>query len=849
MRRPEFVRLGVSGFLVLCGVMAGPFPATSAVLEEIRICEDFEAAEPGVTEWAKDGPCTVHYAGLSDEQAFSGDRSFKLDVTLDGGSYHYFGAPMRIPAEGSLRLTARVFVAEGTTARVGFGTNMLYPLTHHSGCGASESFEGPTGEWKLVDINLNERGRAGAHGVIGRLSATLTGEDVGWVMDRWSFFIRGGEGKRAVVYVDDIRVEGMGYSESEYQAVLEQRWARAQERLESDWLADWQQQLDEARQHLTTLEELPEFLQEDAASLRQSLQEAESLVADITKRGYASRDQATSIAAAVDRMKYGPDTLEIIARGVEDGRPWVMYTPQAITNVQLSATGFPIPAPVGEALECAGCRGEFEAVTAALYAIEDVQALEVLVSDLVGDSGTIPASAVDPCVVKCWYQAGRGIWPLPNTRLYVPELLLKDPGLVRVNHEEQNNYLRSTAEDGTETYVLCSSSESGEDLANVRPVDSPALLPVDIARRSLQQFWFRIHIPDDAAAGDYAGEITFKTASGESKLPLKVTVYPFDLDPSPLTYSIYYRAKLSEDGKPTIGSERKSEEQYRAEMRDMRDHGVLYPTNYQGWDDVRMSAILDIRRELGMPTDAFYNLGYSIGNVAEPSALDAKRKGIKDWLTKLAAYGYKDVFFYGIDEARGEQLKSQQAAWAAVQEAGGKTFVACYQGTFEAMGGLLDCAVIAGRPDTSEVCKWHAVGSDVFCYAYPQVGNEEPETYRRNFGLVLWKAGYDGAMDYAYQHGFGHVWNDFDHKTYRDHNFTYPTVNGSVGNIQWEGFREAVDDVRYVSTLVRCIEEAAPAKGALAAEAWLWLDSVNVEAADLYAVRSEMADWITRLTE
>lgn len=823
--------------------------AAPPVLDEISIHEGFEETPPNVTEWAQNGPSTVNFSGVTNEKAVEGTQSYKLDVTIGGGSYHYVGALMPVPAEGGLTLTARVFVADGTTARVGFGTNMIYPPSHHSGCEPQETFEGPTDEWKLVEIDLDARGRAGAHSVIGRETATLSGEDIGWMLDRWSLFILGGEGKRAIVYVDDIRVEGKGYSESDYQALLDQRWAKARERLETDWLANWRQQIEESKQHITTLGALPEVLQEDAASLRGTLENAEGLVADIQKRGYASRDEATTITAAVDRMKYGPDTLEIIAKGVEEGRPWVTYTPEAITNVQLSATGFPIPAPVGESIECAGCRGEFEAVTAALYAIEDVDAMELAISDLTGGSGTIPASAVDPYIVKCWYQAGRGIWPQSDTRLYVPELLLKDAELVRVHHEEQHNYLRSTAVNGTESYVLCSGPESGEDLANVRPIDSPTLLPVGIPRRSLQQFWFRIHIPDDAAAGEYLGEISFKTASGKSKLPLRVTVHPFDLDPCPLTYSIYYRAKLSEDGLPTIGSEYKSEEQYRAEMRDMRDHGVLYPANYQGWDDARMPAILDIRRELGMPTDAFYNLGYGVGNAYDPAALNAKRTGIKDWINKCSAYGYEDVYFYGIDEARGEQLKSQQAAWAAVQEAGGKTFVAGYQGTFEAMGGLLDCAVIAGKPDTSEVRKWHAVGSEVFCYAYPQVGNEEPETYRRNFGLVLWKAGYDGAMDYAYQHGFNHVWNDFDHKTYRDHNFTYPTVNGIVGTIQWEGFREAVDDVRYAGMLVRCIREAPPAKGALAAEAWLWLDSVDVESADLYDVRAEMAHWITRLTE
>ena len=279
------VRLAVLSVLI-CGTAW----AASPLLRDIAVREDFEDAPPNVTKWASNGPSTVHFSGMTDEQAFSGERAFKFDVTIDGGTYHYFGAPMRMPAEGSLKMTAQVFVAEGTTARVGFGTNMLYPPTHHSGCSPVETFEGPTGEWRLVEFNLSERGRTGAHTVIGRQTATLSGADVGWELDRWSLFILGGEGKRAVVYVDDIRVEGQGYSEGDYETILEHRWTDAQDRLESAWLADWREQLAGARERLGALDALPDFLLEDAEAVRGSVAEAEGLIETIAERGYASHD-------------------------------------------------------------------------------------------------------------------------------------------------------------------------------------------------------------------------------------------------------------------------------------------------------------------------------------------------------------------------------------------------------------------------------------------------------------------------------------------------------------------------------------------------------------------------------
>jgi len=56
-------------------------------------------------------------------------------------------------------------------------------------------------------------------------------------------------------------------------------------------------------------------------------------------------------------------------------------------------------------------------------------------------------------------------------------------------------------------------------------------------------------------------------------------------------------------------------------------------------------------------------------------------------------------------------------------------------------------------------------------------------------------------MLYAYQDGFGFVWNDLDSQQFRDHVFAYPTVDGVIDTVAWEGLREGIDDVRYLSQL------------------------------------------------
>lgn len=838
-------RIATALSLILLGVTAAVCRAAELPLQPFSYREGFEGEPPKVELWAKNGESLVNFLGPSDEQACEGKRSLKLDVTLQGGSYHYWGVAVKVPCAGKLKLSARMLVGEGNTAQVGFGRNLTFPPTQHSGCGAIESHSTPTGQWKSIECDLVAGGRESAAGVIGSYAPTASSDDVGVVLDRWAIFVYGGEGRRAVVYLDDVRIEGETPSQADFDADVARRWAEGRQRF-LQRIQTWRAQIAAGQEALGKTEGLSALAQEALASVRATALRAKEQVDQLARRGYGSRGEVDAIEAAVSALRYAPETIRAVAQGQAAGQPYLVYTPRAITNDRLSPDVFPIPSPLGKELACSGCRGEYEPVCLAVYALEDVKGLTVSASDLKSPASTIPASAVDIRVVKCWYQAGREIWDTKHP-MYVPELLLKDDNLVRVDTQKKENCLRSTAPDGSQAFLLCSGPTS-ENLRDVRPLDAPVLQPVDVPARSLKQFWLTVHIPGDAKPGTYQGAVTLRAGAGVREIPLKVTVHPFDLAHPCLVYSIYYRATLSRDGEPTDSSDVKSEEQYRAEMADLKAHGVFYPTNYQALDDRLLVRMLQIRQEVGLPGGPFYNLGRGTGSGTTPAELAALQQDVKRWIEFCRPFGYDPIYFYGADEATGEQLTAQRAAWKAVQAAGGKTVVACYEKTFEAMGGLLNCAVLAGRPNPDQAKKWHSVGSHAFCYAYPQVGNEEPETYRRHFGLELWQAGFDGAMDYAYQHGFGHVWNDFDDKTYRDHVFAYPTLNGVIDTVQWEGFREGVDDVRYLTTLKALVEQGKtdPAKRQVAAEAGKWLEAMDV-GGDLDVLRERMVQWILRL--
>jgi hypothetical protein len=331
--------------------------------------------------------------------------------------------------------------------------------------------------------------------------------------------------------------------------------------------------------------------------------------------------------------------------------------------------------------------------------------------------------------------------------------------------------------------------------------DSKQLLPFDLPASRNKQVWLTVKVPADAKAGEYRGIINV-TSHGKSveNISYRLTVLPFDLAPPSVEYAIYYRGVLSLAPVDKITADWKTLEQYRAEMEDMRDHGIAYPTIYQGFDRLLLSKALQVRREAGLPTDRLYSIGLMNGNAKTPAEVE-RLKESDQWRALATVNGFSDIYLYGIDEAQEDALRAERPAFQDAHRRGVKNFSACYEGTVKIVGDLMDLAILWGKYNPQEAAAWHANGKKLFVYGYPQVGMEDPDIYRRHYGYSLVLSGYDGVMDYAYQHGFDDIWNDFDNASFRDHVFAYPTSDGVIDTIAWEGFREGVDDTRYLATL------------------------------------------------
>jgi hypothetical protein len=426
----------------------------------------------------------------------------------------------------------------------------------------------------------------------------------------------------------------------------------------------------------------------------------------------------------------------------------------------------------------------------------------------------LPAKNIHISYVKKWFQAGSawtGIDP-HGPRKLVPELLLQDPDLIKVDLINQRNYLKIT-QSGKEIYkdvsienihVTNGSLIPPIEELNVR--DSDHLLPATL-NSDPQQMWITINTDASTQPGSYTGNIVLqKDASQILTIPVTITVFSFSLPAPKLEYSIFYRGQLFAQG-GTISSEYKNEEQYVAELNDMKRHGISNPTTYQDPGNILLfKKALQLRHDAGFTDKKLYYLGISAASATSPLSADKLKNQIFQLKNAAGSFNYSDIYICGIDEAKGEVQLSQLSSWAVVKQAGAYVFTTGQAGTYQNVGKFLDMLTLAYQPDPSEVQKFHSVNKRVLTYAFPQTGPEDPELFRRNYGVKLWMAGVDGAMPYAYMHSFGSSWNDFDAE-YRDHHFVYPTANGVIDTIAWEGFHEGIEDVRYLTALEQKISK------------------------------------------
>ena len=506
-----------------------------------------------------------------------------------------------------------------------------------------------------------------------------------------------------------------------------------------------------------------------------------------------------------------------------------------ISNDKILPTTLPPDEPGEFAVHVRACCGQVVPVS---FCVRSAEPLVGLTATTRGDLWF----DADIRYVKCWWQSGDKT-VVHGEPTFTPELLLNDPAMVMPDAVTKRNIIRHPVQ------------------------DTNYLQPIYLEANRTQQYMVTVKMPDVVRTSIAVHVKLYSQDKTICSLPINIEVLPFALAEPELEYAIYYRGKLVDSDVPTTESEYKTPRQYEAELANMLAHGVTtpicyqpalpIPLGYETWSkftgtfsgllyedrpkleflgdlgDVAFDsfdAALKIRCQVGIKNNPLYLTAIEsrTGNAGDRARLQDTRIRMLERQLQVIGFDISDVYFYGRDEAQGEELLKQRPAWKAIHEVGGKVFAASYKtDLLKHMGDLIDVAILHHKC-VDQLEQWHENGAKVWLYGEPQTTMTCPETYRRNYGLRLLAEGWDGACPYAYQHSYGKsIWNDFDHDRVRDHVMAYPTIDGVVDTLQWEAFREGITDVRYATTLVK-LGGKVP----------------DIEGRDLDEVRAEIIDLI-----
>ena len=544
----------------------------------------------------------------------------------------------------------------------------------------------------------------------------------------------------------------------------------------------------------------------------------------------------------------------------------------------LIAADLPLP-PVcrkGTSISLRACPGEVEPASFVVKTEQPLAKVRVTAGPLSGPDGELPADTVDIRVVKDLYRSrwgGPGLFPI---------VLVHNDDIVR--HE------KAPIENDPEHLNTVATGELR---------DSEELLPVQIDR--LRRFWVTVRLPRDIPPGTYQSEIRVVAESGDAvTLDLDVEVYPFELLPPMIEYSIYYPARPWREYPPdhSLAFGDLTEEQYKAELENMLDHGISNPLLFSCRFDprapdgslnmARLDTMLDLRESAGMRPKRLYLQGHPLPFDDVPMT-DEQVARIKRDVAQINDHirrrGYEDVYYMARDEWWGEKLKNERDSMKSVSDAGGKIFVAINlpKDFFDSVGDVLDLPVLQagvdsrmgveyekyktdkeaarlnlqnigkagrfGRTAANEdirksVDGMHRQGKRAFTYMNPAAGVPLPDLHRRNHGLGMWRVGFDGAANWAYTHIEG---SKHDQDLW--HACVFRLDHGVLDTLHYEGLREGVDDIRYLTTLLSRLGEATGRfpDEPIVAETHRWLAELDAENGALDEIRAEMARRIVAL--
>lgn len=540
------------------------------------------------------------------------------------------------------------------------------------------------------------------------------------------------------------------------------------------------------------------------------------------------------------------------------------------------------------------CRTESEALSIVVHAFRPLTVKDVSVSEL-SEPGGARLKVRDVSLVKRWFRSG-GAWLTYHNdrrcRHLVPDLLLHDDDLVRVDETERRNYLRLDWPTGR---VYADASDPDKEFRAWDPylpfADAATLQPVKIpAAGRNQQFLLTFRAGKDTKPGDYRGTATVRTDAGDKAVKLLVKVLPVDLPTQGSPYHNLERSYITHvNSMPSAEGATHAERVAFAKtiLTDTAEHSINHLTD--AWQSPESAAIA---REAGLIPDRVFGFPHDAQGGGRPPYWPCFYPGIdKAELTEQdraagmrAAVRASRRWKAAFDQAHpgGEQwalYHSESSAWMTLalmqgeenpvlHDLGIRLFAHGWENNSHYATDSQDMHS-STLISTEEARRWHSAGGEVINYADPFPGSENPLWFRMRPGAMMYFAGMDGQMMHGYRQGRT-PWNEWavdwgGDGTYRNFCLCYPMKGGWIKTLAFEGFREAYEDVRYYTCLKRLatqhIDDADHELRRESRRALRWLDRTERdstdpavltrkrEAPDLLALRAGVAERILTLQD
>lgn len=561
--------------------------------------------------------------------------------------------------------------------------------------------------------------------------------------------------------------------------------------------------------------------------------------------------------------------------------PFALMEVRPISSIIRTPEAFPPDAEYTANLRVAAAKGEYEPFSFIVHPYADIEKFEMIPGDFKSEDGAvIPASAIDRKVVKCWYQANWNSYFNSGNQILVPDLLLNDDTLVKVDEIKRKNYLRI---DYPKESEYCDVNFSGS-FENVKPFnyclepvkDAATLQPVKLIPGRGTQFWFTVHVPENAKPGLYTSKVVTKCDGKDSgTFTVTLRVYPFELPPAKTSYN------LSEDyitfiigvslGRYLSMTKDlpEAERIIKMDYANMAAHNIHHPGTsvFDGTEQSKKVFLRDVtlQKEAGMrqkpvcSAGSGEDFGFIRNEEKKERTLEDHKESQEKFKKKMElvlpvikeAYGHDDIHFYGIDEAQHPgTLRAMSPYRDILFRMGAKVFTSGWDDNYLYLPAYENIHAQAAVIDKKIADRWHAIKGKVVSYAGPFAGPDNPELMRRSHGMKMYRADYDGFFMLSYVEGL-HSWNERVNGRYRNFTMAYPTVNGPINSIAFEGLREGIDDIRYATLLRTLAEECFASKNQdaiyAAKKAIAWFELTDPNSIDLDLLRMEMADHIIQM--